>query len=430
MNHLNRFDQPMKRTLFFLSVLSLAIPGKTSIITEKETTGWENTGTSGEWIFNGLGDAYSDGAAKFDKGGAYIKSPVFSGSVVKIEIDAKSSNPQPLRTLFISLYSQGAEVGEKIALSPTSKPESSGYAGYNVDSALFADAFTVELGSGSSGNWGVYSIRVHVIENKAISPYTKHVRSTGFTAAWTNASEAVSNEVLIATTADIPFSADYVEKYDFSSITNDSGSTKSVLDAVLDIYPELGGTNVNQPGHFGGALMLGKYNAFGTLTIPCSGPGSGKNLIFEASRFDAEDEGWIMPVYYAAEEETNTLAVAVLEKNPVKKTYHFPLDGIPDNSTIIIHSVTNKVTASRANARTLVYSAGIAGNITDSHVETNIVSRIFCAGAESVRACGLMPETLYIWAVRGYDAYGTPSALSEYIKTKTGRRTGFELTIK
>lgn len=413
--------------LFFLVSVLLTLHGST--ITEISNVEWTGSGESDGWTYENLDDRYSDGAVKFDRGGAKISSPTFPGDIVKIEVDVKSSNSEPERKLQLKLFC-GTELKNSLTLTPTPKTESNGYQQFEISGDLDIDNFQLVLGDGKSGNWGLYSIRIETVENKVLGAYTQKIGSSYLIAAWTNAEAVVSNEVVLATLSEIPLSVDYSVKFDFSSITNKSGNTSSVLDSVKEKFPALDGSEINAPGHAGGYIMLGKYNKFGMLSLTSTISNQGKSLVLELERFNEDDEGWILPIYYANGNVTNDLGTISLEKTPQRKLYSLSLDNVPSESTLIVHSVTNKATASRANARTIVYSLGIADSIIMPHSRTNIVFRHLPVGNERIRIGGLNPESEYFWSVRGFDAEGGSSKFTEPVKAKTEPRIGFGLSIK
>lgn len=402
-----------------------------NISTEIKPFEWEGSGSCDNWSYLDLGSPYSeDGAAKFAKGGAAISSPTFNGSIVKIEIEVKSSSENPLRPLKLVLSSGRETAVKELELQPTATSTKYVKEEFEIDRNLYADNLTIKLGAGTSGNWGVKSIAVEIIENKPSGAYVKTAGSSSFTAVWTNGMDCVSNEVIAIVATDIPFSVNYEAKYDFSEITNTAGQTKSVLGQVTGLYPELSGKEVNAPANFGGAVMLGKYDAFGILTIDYPRSYAGKRFVIEAQRFNSEDEGWTMPIFYAAGGTTNDLGTISLDKNYAKGTYSFPLEGIPDEAVLIIHSVTNKANNSRVSGRTLVYSAGIANSVTEAHTKTNTIARVFASGSNTTKINGLDEETEYLWSVRGFAADGFASKYLEYMKIKTEPQSGFGISIK
>lgn len=414
--------------ILLLSGLNGLIAAET--ISEISSPGWTDTGEDNGWQYDSLDEScYPDGAVKFDKSGAKISSPVFAGDILKIEIDVKSSNSEPPRKLTLSLYS-GSECKSAININPTAKPESEGYQTFEIDGELDVDRFTIELSSGAWGNWGVYSIRTHVSENKVLGAYTLKTRSTGFTARWTNANSVVSNEIIVTTIKHLPLTINYESFFDFSQITNTSGNTHSVMDQVNELYPQLEGFEVNLPSRAAGYVMLGKSNQFGAFSLESSPVNEGKSLVFEAERFNENDEGWIMPIYYAVEDKTNLLSSVSLEKTPQKKLYWVDLDTVPASAKLIVHSVTNKATQSRANARTKIYSLGLADSIEPAHSETNTAARLFAVGRESARINGLIPESEYFWSIRGFDDNGGASKFVDLIKTKTEPHIGFGISVK
>ena len=408
-------------------VPAVAFGGTVTVRTE----GWTGTGTREGWRYAGLDAPYAEGTAKFASGGDEIRSPRFAGDVRRIAVSYRCSSANPARRLRLTAYAGEERVYGPRELTPAGVGASAvrNYAReeFELEAARRADSLRLALGEGASGNWGVASIEVTLDANRAYGLRATRVGSTTFSAAWSNGADVAACELCLFTTRPVPFSASCSDTLDFSFISNPSGSLRSVAPDLLARWPFLGGFELNAPASSAGLFMIGSSTRPGLLTLAYPRPYSDKTLLLTASRFPTRenDEGSVMPLYYLHAGLTNTLAVLTLPDSP--HTFTIPLSSVPDGAVLAFSSVTNRIRATRANARTLVSSIAFATSVTPAHVETNEFLRLTTT-ASRARINGLTPLTDYLWSVRGIDAAGQPAVPSDFhtlkTKTPTGCRVG------
>ena len=412
----------MRFSALSLAVIFMAAPLCGETLLHINTASWSGSGSADGWSFDGLGDPYSEGAIKFDKGSSAVISPRFPGDLLGIAITYKSSAENPPRLLHLTAYSGDAPVYGPTNLTPSaSNPRAlKNYVRqeFVLNAELGADGFRLMLGDGASGNWGVAAIDVAFVANRAYGLHARRAGSTSFIAAWSNGSEVASSEVRVIATNTVPFSADYREFYDFSFISNPSGNLRSVADDITGKWPVLGGFELNAPADSEGVFMIGSSTKTGLLTLAHPGTCSDKQLVITANRFVTKenDEGNVMPVFFIADGVTNDLAVLTIGDSP--ENYCIPLATVPDGAVLAISSVTNRVRSGKANARTIIHTIGLAESVTPQHVETNEIVRV-SSPTNWARVGGLEPDSDYLWSVRGVDAAGNPSRFAVFIPLHT-----------
>lgn len=394
----------------FVSVLPALVLAEVIAV---DVAAWAEVGTgeTNGWTVGGIG-SYADGGAKFSRESDFALSPRFEDSVTQIVMSVKSS---------------GLDVVKKLMITPADPEGIAGYEASPTDSKYVSQVFSwsssdgvrqfcLKESSGASGNWGVASLTVCT---DRLGPPTDLREETlyrdAFVAGWTAAPKAVRHEVRFASVTRIPPRFETVAAWDFSSLTNTYGSTRT-LDQLKTANPgrldDLSGENVCMQKYESGHIQIGAGEKLGCLVLPLPEISQTAGLltgVLFAWKYPASGKP-TMPIYSVAGGVTNDLATVELTNE--RAEYRFPIpEGIGAES-VILSSATNGIALTDQNGRVRVESFAIVSSYVPGSVTTNAFSGI---GAKAARRMlkGLAPGE-WVWSVRSFDAAGRDSPWSPF----------------
>lgn len=369
------------------------------------------TGETNGWTVGGIG-SYADGGAKFSRESDFALSPRFEDSVTQIVMSVKSS---------------GLDVVKKLMITPADPEGIAGYEASPTDSKYVSQVFSwsssdgvrqfcLKESSGASGNWGVASLTVYT---DRLGPPTglreEALYRDAFVAGWTAAPKAVRHEVRFASVTRIPPRFETVAAWDFSSLTNTYGSTRT-LDQLKTAnsgrLDDLSGENVCMQKYESGHIQIGAGEKLGCLVLPLPEISQTAGLltgVLFAWKYPATGKP-TMPLYLVAGGVTNDLATVELTNE--RAEYRFPIpEGIGAES-VILSSATNGIALTDQNGRVRVESFAIVSGYVPGSVTTNGFSSI------AAKTTGRMLKDLapgeWVWSVRSFDAAGRDSPWSPF----------------
>jgi len=408
--------------LWTILLVGLSLYARAAVRLPFVTDSWTGTGETNGWFYADHATPYrSDGipvAVQFAKRGATIVSPSYTGAIVSIELDLRSST-DPARTLELVLLRDGRTFGERRALDPPNAERATRQT-VNVPKTLGANGIRLELGAGASGNWGLYGLTLVCLgENEVSAPYqlaTPDPLKHTLAVSWMNPDEVVSCELKVVTTNAVPARASWAETITFDCLTNATRQSRDVTQLLTERQAGVFGVRLYTPPASTGIVTIGTSDYAGTLAYRPAVTAPEAYLHVHARRFPSRDEGNVMPVDWTDGITTNALGILQLGDD---YAHHFlPLAGVPDAATVLLRSSTNRTTASGANGRVLIDTLGFVTNYIAAHVTTNDLLRRPCHGI-SARITGLAPGTAGLWSVRGFDANGNASDFAPYIPFRT-----------
>jgi len=389
---------------------------------EVTTDGWTGSGETNSWQFADLAVPYrQDGqsvAIQFAKGGATVISPDYPDVLVAVELQLRSS-VNPLRQLTLTPLRNGTALGTSVELEPPNAERPTVRA-VTIARRLGANGIRLELGAGSSGNWGLYGLALICAKaNEVAEPFALEDRTDGshtLKATWQNREEVVACEFRAVTTNAIPASAQVRAAVSLACLTNATRQSRDVTRLLTETVPELSGQRLYTPPGSTGVVMVGASDYPGILAYRPRQTLDGLSLHLCVRRYPSRDEGNVMPIDWTDGTHTNVLTVLRLTDD--SRDHFTALSGLPADTQILIHSSTNRSTASGANGRIIVSALGLASDVVPTHIETNELVRLGCTGT-SLHVTGLEPGTVGLWSVRGLDNDGNASPFAPYVPFAT-----------
>lgn len=386
------------------------------------TTDWSGSGMTNGWSYTDLSTPYrSDGApiaVQFGRGGATIASPSFSGDIVRIDLALRSST-NPIRPLLLTPINADGESGAQVSLEPPNS-ERPLVRSVEFPRTRRIRAFRLTLGSGASGNWGLYSVQVSYLRDGEVSvpQALHHARPTTHRLypAWELPADAADAELRVVTTNAVPFSASYADTLDFSALTNAARQSRELTELPPALASHFSGDRLYLPPGSTGELTVGSSDYAGRLVYAGRETYAGLTLVLHARRFPSRDEGTLMPLSWIAGDRTNDLAMLTLTDDYAD--FPVPLGVVPDRAQLVFHSTTNRATRSGANGRVVVDRIGFATDVSPARTETNDLVRTRMRGNGCV-VSGLPADTAGLWSVRAVDADGRVSAFADYVPFRT-----------
>lgn len=398
--------------VFLVVGLTMAEVVRSEVITV-DVAAWAEVGTgeTNGWTVGGIG-IYADGGIKFSRESDFAMSPRFEDSVTQIVISVKSS---------------GLDVVKKLMITPADPEGIAGYEASPTDSKYVSQAFSwspsdrvrqfcLKESSGASGNWGVASLTVCT---DRLGPPTGLREETlyrdAFVAGWTAAPKAVRHEVRFASVTHVPPRFETVAAWDFSSLTNTYGGTRTLDQlkvATPGLLDDLSGEKVCMQKYESGHLQIGMGEKLGCLVLPLpeiSQTAEPLTGVLCAWKYPADGKP-TMPIYSVAGGVTNDLATVELTNE--RAEYRFPIpEGIGAES-VILSSATNGIALTDQNGRVRVESFAIVSGYVPGSVTTNGFSSI------AAKTTGRMLKDLvpgeWVWSVRSFDAAGRDSPWSPF----------------
>ena len=370
------------------------------------------TGETNGWTVSGI-DRYNDGLPRFDTKDDFALSPEFADNVTQVVLRVKSSNATMTR--FLTLIPAGVSSGARQQVAAASTSLTNETFSWTQAEAVRQFRLQNETGRGLAG-WGVASLTVYT---DRLGPPTGLREETlyrdAFVAGWTAAPKAVRHEVRFASVTRVPPRFETVAAWDFSSLTNTYGTTRT-LDQLKVANPGLldglSGEKVCMQKYEGGHLQIGMGEELGRLVLPLpeiprnAGPLTG---ILCAWKYPARGKP-TMPLYLVADGVTNDLATVELTNE--RAEYSFPIPAGIGAESVILSSATNGIALSDQNGRVRVERFAILSDYVPGSAATNAFSSI---GAKTTRQMlkGLSPGE-WVWSVRSFHADGRDSPWSPF----------------
>ena len=401
-------------SLLSLAAICAAVCAVRGEVIAFDVEAWAEVGTgeTNGWTVCGI-DRYSDGLTRLDTKDDFALSPEFADNVTQVVLRVKSSSATMTR--FLTLIPAGVSSGARQQVAAASTSLTNETFSWTQGEAVRQFRLQNETGKGSAG-WGIASLTVCT---DRLEPPTDLREETlyrdAFVAGWTAAPKAVRHEIRFASVTRVPPRFGTVATWDFSSLTNTYGSTRT-LEQLKDANPgrldDLSGENVCMQKYESGHLQIGMGEKLGCLVLPLS----------EASRNAEHLTGVLcawkyprsgkptMPIYSVADGVTNGLATVELTNE--RAEYSFPIPAGVGAESVILSSATNGIALTDQNGRVRVESFAIVSGYVPGSVTTNGFSNI---GAKTT---GRMLKGLslgeWVWSIRSFDADGRDSPWSPF----------------
>ena len=401
-------------SLLSLAAICAAVGAAHAEMIRVDVAAWAEVGT-GEtdgWTVSGI-DRYSDGPTRFDKMDDFALSPEFADNVTQVVLRVKSSSATMTR--FLTLIPAGVSSGSRQQVAAASTSLTNETFSWTQDEAVRQFRLQNETGKGSAG-WGVASLTVYT---DRIEPPTDLREGTtyrdAFVAGWDAAAKAVRYEIRFASVTRVPPRFETVAAWDFSSLTNTYGNTRT-LEQLKVANPgrldDLSGENVCMQKYESGHIQIGAGQKLGCLVLPlpeASRIAEPLTGVLCAWKYPADGKP-TMPIYSVADGVTNDLATVELTNE--RAEYRFPIpEGIGAES-VILSSATNGIAQINQNGRVRVERFAILSNYVPGSVTTNGFSSIAAKTTERMLK-DLWPGE-WVWSVRSFDADGRDSPWSPF----------------
>ena len=373
-----------------------------------------------EWVFynikfhnNKVNNAYLTSSS------AYIKSPVFSKQVIRATISFMAATVNTDRTMeVVSLDANGSEIegGARRFVPPAEQDEAIS----EWDAELDVHQIRIGICPGGGGNVQFYNCLVEFADGGSVvlAPSVlenRNVRGNSFVAGWNVCAGADAYLVDLYRVERTASSwRSEVMREDFESAVNAGASSKEIKD-IPSTFPSMEGMKVYVPQATNGLVQIGGRDKAGWLVLAGWPAEEGRAVRFRAMRCPSNDEGTVMPIMWTDGTVTNGFSSVVLRDE--MSEYEVPLDSVPAGSFLLLHSTTNRSTATRANGRVWLDSVSIVDGYTAAHVGTNAVSEAVRTSATSRKFTRLSSGATYLWRVWSVcgEAVSGPSPLVEVV---------------
>ena len=373
-----------------------------------------------EWVFhnvkfhnNKVNNAYLTSSS------GYIKSPVFSKQVIRATISFQAATVNTDRIMeVVPLDADGSEIeGGKRRFIPTVRQD---MAVSEWDAELDVRQIRIGICSGGGGNVQFYSCLVEFAGGGTVALVpsgleNRNVRGNSFVAGWNACAGADAYLVDLYQVERTASSwRNEVMGEDFESAVNTGAASKEIKD-IPAAFPSMDGTKVYVPPATNGLVQIGSRDKAGWLVLAGWPAEEGRAVRFRAMRCHSSDEGTVMPLLWTDGIATNGFSSVVLGDEMAD--YEVPLDSVPAGSFVLLHSTTNRTTASRANGRVWLDSVSIVGGYTAARVGTNVVSEAVRTSSASRKFTRLSRGATYLWRVRSVcgEAVSEPSPFVEVV---------------
>ena len=370
------------------------------------------TGTTAEgWAVSGI-DRYADGLTRFGAKGDFACSPEFVGTVTQVVLRVRSSSDTVARYLTLTptlAASDARRQTAEVSKSPTDQTFT-----WTLSEGVRQFRLQNDTGSGNAG-WGIAALTVYT---DRIEPPTglwdDPAYGDAFTAGWDAGARAVRYEVRYASVTRVSPQFELVAAWDFSSLTNTYGSTRTLeqlqkVDSGLD---GLSGTNVCMQKYESGHLQIGQGERLGYLVLPMpkmSAKGGDLTGILRAWKYPTNGKP-TMPLYSVTDGVTNDLATVELTSE--NSEYRFPIPEGFSAECVILSSATNGIALSDQNGRVRVESFAVVSGYVPGAVTTNGFKSAGTRATERLLT-GLAAGE-WLWSVRAVDAKGRDSPWSAF----------------
>lgn len=356
--------------------------------------------------------------AYLSSGGSIIASPVFSNSVIRVEISFMASSANTHRQMkVVPLDGSGNEIesGMREFVPPLTKGV--------AEVAWTAEAGVRQFWIGAStgnGNIHVYDCLVELSCGDGAPSVprgleNRRVTGSSFVAAWNACEDAESYRVDLSR-VDLTGSSWSGEPWreDFADAVNSTGNPVQIVDMPA-LFPRLDGERLYIPARTNGLVQIGTGDKAGHVALVGCPAAEGCAVRFRAKRYAHQDEGSVMPLLWTDGEATNAFASVVLADE--MSDYEVPLDGVPSGAVVILHSTTNRSTAASARGRVWLDSVSVVSGYTPAYVATNAVAEGAATLSPQRKFSGLCAGALYLWRVRSVrrEVASEPSALMEVV---------------
>lgn len=369
--------------------------------------------TSSGWEVSRI-DSYSKGEGGYTRLNTkddYALSPAFVDIVTQVVMRVKSSAATMMRYLTITPVEPAGEAEAQAAVACEKLTDQT----FAWDRAAGVRRFRLQNDGGSgNGTWAIASLAVYT---DRIEPPTglcaTELYRDAFVARWEPEGRAAGYQVRYASVVRTTRHDETVAAWDFSSLTNTYGSTRT-LDQLRDANPgrldDLSGENVCMQRYEGGYLQIGMGEKLGRLVLPLLSVAAGdeeKTGVLHAWKYPANGKP-TMPIYGLTGGKTNLLSTVELTNEDAEYRFSIPaglaLDGI------VLSSATNGIALTDQNGRVRVKSFAVVAEYAQETVTTNDFRAVSAPKAE-ILLKDLGPGE-WIWSVRSLDENGRESLWS------------------
>ncbi|MGN0854174.1 MAG: hypothetical protein ACI4R9_01490 [Kiritimatiellia bacterium] len=377
------------------------------------------TGLTNGWEIAGL-DSYTDSTVniRLNATGEYALSPDFGATILRIEMKLHSSCQSGRKLAFIPMRN-GEEFPADGLLCDYS-PNKDTFVAQTIEvpatNVFSRFKLTLTEANNSSTGWGVSQLSVITSDGSAArgpeNLTVARIYADRFTAIWEAPEGAVSNEVVVTREDYVPFSADFIDGYNytFDKFSNDKTLT-DLTDKFVELYPDFSGERLYAPTNSSGIVRLGSSDYRGELVFKGYSDYSGLSLVVCAKK--GATAKYAAPVAWMDESEGVTVTNIIGTITATTNAYeHFviPLDGVPDDEELHIFSCVGDF-QTKSNTQLFVDSVGLARRAVAAHTKEVTILRTFTTQSRlTVRS--LAPSTIYHWQARSYLGDGSITAWS------------------
>ena len=397
-------------------------------VIEVDVRAWADTGTgmTNGWKVGGI-DRYSEkegGYTRLNTKDDYVVSPDFTNVVTQVVMRVKCSNAGTERflTLTPTIFQDGAR--SHVAV-PTESLMNEAFT-WTLSEDVRGFRLQNDTGKGAV-TWAIASLTVFCTP-RVVPPTGLRedaLYRDAFAAVWNPASKAVRYQVQYGSVTRIPPSYETVAEWDFSSLTNATGSSKGLEDLkgeFPNVLDGVTGTNLGLQKYDGGHLQVGKSDVAGAMELQFEAEVSSRICLITNWRHDKDSSSGCSAFCLCGDGSTNEVISLTAGANPATDMFALP-DG---TSTLRVESLKSR--------RVEISSVIVVADYDPGSAMTNEFRTIGTRATAKV-VKGLAPGE-WLWAARSFDADGRESPWSPFRTVILDRempcypRPGFSISIR
>ena len=372
-------------------------------VIEVDVGAWADvgTGTTNGWEVSGISRTAADGLTRVKEIADYARSPEFDFNVTQLVMRVLCANAETKRFLTITPTISEPEA-QKHTAERSAKLVEQVFA-WNPAEGVRQFRLQNDTGEGNT-SWGIASLAVFTDRAEPPTGLRENaLYRDAFAAAWDPAPKAVRYQVQYGSVTRIPPSYETVAEWDFSSLTNATGSSKGLEDLkgeFPNVLDGVTGTNLGLQKYDGGHLQVGKSDVAGAMELQFEAEVSSRICLITNWRHDKDSSSGCSAFCLCGDGSTNVVISLTAGANPATDMFALP-DG---TSTLRVESLKSR--------RVEISSVIVVADYDPGSAMTNEFRTIGTRATAKV-VKGLAPGE-WLWAARSFDADGRDSPWSPF----------------
>ena len=372
-------------------------------VIEVDVRAWADMGTgmTNGWEVSGISRTAADGLTRVKEIADYARSPEFDFTVTQLVMRVLCSSAETKRFLTITPTISEPEA-QKHTAERSAKLVEQVFA-WNPAEGVRQFRLQNDAGEGNT-SWGIASLAVFTDRAEPPTGLRENaLYRDAFAAAWDPAPKAVRYQVQYGSVTRIPPSYETVAEWDFSSLTNATGSSKGLEDLkgeFPNVLDGVTGTNLGLQKYDGGHLQVGKSDVAGAMELQFGAEVSSRICLITNWRHDKDSSSGCSAFCLCGDGSTNVVISLTAGANPATDMFALP-DG---TSTLRVESLKSR--------RVEISSVIVVADYDPGSAMTNEFRTIGTRATAKV-VKGLAPGE-WLWAARSFDADGRDSPWSAF----------------